>query len=135
MAHEHIVYMMLVDAAARAEDVAGIQKYAPRLEELAVRDDHKPYLAVVQRAWGIAHRIRGEYEEADARLQTALAIFEELESSWQIGRTLFELGESALAQTDGAAAHSYFILAQTRFEELGAQPDIARTAVILEDLN
>jgi tetratricopeptide (TPR) repeat protein len=135
MAHEHIVYMMLVDAAARAGDEDAIRKFAPRLEELALRDDHKPYLAVAHRAWGVALRLSGEYKEAEARLQKALAIFEEFESSWQIGRTQFELGELALAQTDGAAAHSYFLLAQTRFEELGAQPDIARTAAVLDRLN
>ena len=135
MAHEHIVYMMLVDAAARAGDEDAIRKFAPRLEELALRDDHKPYLAVAHRAWGIALRLSGEYKEAEARLEKALAIFEELESSWQIGRTQFELGAFALAQTDGAAARSYFLLAQARFEELGAQPDISRTAAVLDKLN
>ena len=135
MAHEHIVYMMLVDAAARIGDEAAIRKFAPRLEELALRDDHKPYLAVAHRARGIAHRIAGEYTEAESRLKQALEIFESLEVNWQIGCTLFELGELALAQTDGAAAHSYFMLAQAHFEELGARPDIARTAAVLENLN
>lgn len=135
MAHEHIVFMMLVDAAARAGDAAAIRKFTPRLEELALQDDHKPYLAVAHRAWGIALRISGEFEEAETRLEKALEIFEEIEASWQIGRTLYELGELALVQTDGVAAHSYFMLAQTRFEELGAKPDIARTAKLLENLN
>lgn len=127
--------MMLVDAAARAGDAAAIRKFTPRLEELALQDDHKPYLAVAHRAWGIALRISGEFEEAETRLEKALEIFEEIEASWQIGRTLYELGELALVQTDGVAAHSYFMLAQTRFEELGAKPDIARTAKLLENLN
>ena len=135
MAHEHIVFMMLVDAAARAGDAAAIRKFTPRLEELALQDDHKPYLAVAHRAWGIALRLSGEFEEAETRLGKALEIFEEIEASWQIGRTLYELGELALVQTDGVAAHSYFMLAQTRFEELGAKPDIARTAKLLENLN
>ena len=135
MAHEHIVYMMLVDAAARVRDESAIRKFVPRLEELARRDDHKPYLAVAHRAWGIAHRIAGEYEKAESRLNQALEIFESKGTSWQVGRTQFELGELALAQTNGAAAHSYFMLAQTHFEELGAKPDIARTAAVLENLN
>ena len=135
MAHEHIMYMMLVDAATRTGDIAGIKKYAPLLEELAVRDDHKPYLAVAHRAWGILHRISNDFAQAESRLKKALAIFEEIDSSWQVGRTLFELGELALAQTDGSTAHSYFMLAQTRFEELGARPDIARTAERLVKLN
>jgi tetratricopeptide (TPR) repeat protein len=135
MAHEHIVFMMLVDAAARAGDEAAIRKFTPRLEELALQDDHKPYQAVAHRAWGIALRLSGEFKEAEMHLEKALAIFEETESSWQIGRTLYELGELALVQTDGPAAHSYFMLAQTRFEELGAKPDIARTAEFLKNLN
>lgn len=135
MAHEHIVYMMLVDAAARVGDEDAIRMYAPLLEELVLRDDHKPYLAIAHRAWGIAHRFAGKYDEAEIRLNQALEIFESMRASWQIGRTQFELGELALAQTDGAAAHSYFMIAQTHFEEMGAEPDIARTAALLEKLN
>lgn len=135
MAHEHIVYMMLVDSAARAKDEDAIRNFAPRLEELASRDDHKPYLAVAHRAWGIALRIAGEYEEADVRLQKALAIFESLESSWQIGRTQYELGELALAQTDGARASNFFMEARSHFEALGAKPDLARIEKILQKLN
>jgi hypothetical protein len=79
MAHEHIVYMMLVDSAARAGDEGAIRNFVPQLEELAVRDDHKPYLAMSHRAWGVAHRLAGEYSEAESRLEKALEIFEELE--------------------------------------------------------
>ena len=132
MAHEHIVYMMLVDSASRAVNESAIRKYAPRLEELAVRDDHKPYLAVAHRAWGIAHRLAGEYKKAAGRLDSALNIFEELEMPWQIGRTLYELGELALAQTEGGDAYVYFTRAQEMFEQLGAKPDIARTTAKLE---
>jgi hypothetical protein len=95
MAHEHVVYMMLVDSAARTGDESAIRKFAPRLEELVLRDDHKPYLAVAHRAWGVAHRLSGEYTDAETRLGKALGIFEELESRWQIARTLFEMGELA----------------------------------------
>lgn len=135
MAHEHIVYMMLVDAAAQVEDEATIRKFAPRLEELALRDDHQPYLAVAHRAWGIAHRLAGEYQEAGERLNKALHIFESLETRWQIGRTLFELGELSLAQTDGEAAYGYFTRAQEHFEDLGAKPDLARVAAVLANLH
>ncbi|MGW8224372.1 MAG: hypothetical protein ACWGOY_01480 [Anaerolineales bacterium] len=132
MAHEHIVYMMLVDSASRAADESAIRKYTPRLEELAIRDDHKPYLAVAHRAWGIVHRLAGEYKKAAERLDSALSIFEELEMPWQTGRTLYELGELAMAQTEGGVAHGYFTRAQEMFEELGAKPDIARTTAKLE---
>ena len=135
MAHEHIVYMMLVDSAARAGDETAIRRFAPKLEELALRDDHKPYHAVAHRAWGIAHRLAREYTDAETRLEKALEIFEELETQWQLGRTLYEMGELAMAKADGGAAHSYFSRAQDVFEEINAGPDVSRTAAVLETIN
>ena len=132
MAHEHIVYMMLVDSAVRAGDEKAIRQFAPQLEELALRDDHKPYLAVAHRAWGVAYRLAEEYQEAETHLEKALGIFEELETRWQIGRTLFELGELAMDRSNGEAAQGYFSQAQDLFEELGAGPDVSRTASVLE---
>jgi tetratricopeptide (TPR) repeat protein len=135
MAHKHIVYMMLVDTAAREGDEAALREYAPLLEELALRDDHRPYLAVAHRAWGVAHRLAGEYSAAEERLKQALELFEELQSRWQIGRTLFVLGELALATSEKEAAGDYFSRAQEMFEEMGAGPDVARTTSVLETIN
>jgi hypothetical protein len=50
MAHEHIVYMMLTDSAAHSGDESSVRKYAPLLEELATRDNHRPYMAIAHRA-------------------------------------------------------------------------------------
>ena len=135
MAHKHIVYMMLVDSAARVGDEGTIRKFVPKLEELAVRDDHKPYLAIAHRAWGVAHRLAGEYFDAESRLEKALEIFEDLELRWQVNRTLFEMGELAMAMTDGGAAQSYFSRAQEGFEEMGARPDLIRTQSKIETLD
>lgn len=134
MAHEHIVYMMLVDSAVRAGNEKTIRQYAPQLEELALRDDHKPYLAVAHRAFGVAHRMAEEYPEAETRLEKALEIFEKLGTRWQIGRTLFEMGELALAMSNGEAAQGYFSRAQDLFEELGAGPDASRTEALIKSL-
>jgi tetratricopeptide (TPR) repeat protein len=134
MAHEHIVYMMLVDAAAQAGDEAAIKKYAPKLEELATRDKHQPYLGIAQRAWGVAHRLAGEFSEAEKRVEAALEIFENLGMKWQTGRTIFEMGELALAKSENDTARDYFVRAQEMFEEMGAGPDLARTAVALDRL-
>lgn len=134
MAHEHIVYMMLVDAAARAGDEAAIRKYAPKLEELAVRDKHKPYLAVAHRAWGVAHRLGGEHSEAEKRIEAALEIYEELGMKWQSGRTIYEMGKLALAKSENEAAREHFTRAQELFDGLGADPDVARTAVEIDRL-
>jgi tetratricopeptide (TPR) repeat protein len=126
MAHEHIVYMMLVDSAARAGDEAAIRKYLPGLQALAERDEHRPYLAVAHRAAGVAHRLAGEFEQAAERLHQALDIFEQLTTFWQIGRTLFELGELESAKSNLDAAEGYFARALAAFESLGAQPDMER---------
>jgi tetratricopeptide (TPR) repeat protein len=126
MAHEHIVYMMLVDSAVRAGDEAAIRKYLPALQALAERDAHRPYLAVAHRAEGVTHRLAGEFEQAGERLHAALEIFEQLGTLWQIGRTLLELGELELARSDSEAAEGYFARALAAFERLGAQPDIER---------
>jgi tetratricopeptide (TPR) repeat protein len=134
MAHEHIVYMMLVDAAARAGDEAAIRKFAPKLEELALRDKHKPYLAVAHRAWGVAHRLAGEYAEAKDRNEAALEIFESLGTQWQIGRTLFEMGELAIARSESETARDYFTKAQEMFAEMKAKPDLIRTQAKIEPM-
>jgi len=91
MAHEHIVYMMLAESAVQARDALGLEEYTPRLEALAARDNHRPYLAVALRAWGVLHRLRGDPDQALERLNQAFEIFQELGFRWQIGRTCFEL--------------------------------------------
>ena len=134
MAHEHIVYMMLVDSAAAARDRTTILKYAPVLEELAIRDDHKPYLAVSYRAFGIAHRLAEEYEKAEDRFQQALNLYEELDTPWQRGRTLYELGELAQLRGDYSLSRDIFTHALEEFERIQAQPDAARTKAALEEI-
>jgi len=124
---EHDVYAMQVDAAAQQCDLAALQQYAPLAEELAERYDHKLYQAIAHRAQGVAHRLAGKTVDAEVRLKQALALFETLDTRWQIGRTLFELGELALANTENESAREYFSHALTAFEALGALPDAART--------
>jgi hypothetical protein len=50
MAHKHIIFMMLTDSPAQLRDRVTLGFYAAKLEELALRDDHCPYLAVAHRA-------------------------------------------------------------------------------------
>lgn len=115
-------------------DEAAIRLYAPQAEELAVRWDHVLYQGIVHRAWGVAHRLAGEYVQAEVRLNTSLAIFKRLGTRWQIGRTLFELGELSRSQDDVAKARKAFTAALSSFEELRAAPDIARTHAALDSL-
>lgn len=132
MAHDHIVYMMLTEAAAQAHDVAGVHQYAPLLEELALRDDHKPYLAVAHRAWGVACLLEGRHSEAETRLQQALQIFEAMEARWQLGRTLAVLAELDLARSNPGAAWEHWAAALAEFEAIGAAPDVERTREAME---
>jgi tetratricopeptide (TPR) repeat protein len=104
--------------AVLQRDEAGIRQYAPQAEELATRYSHTLYQAVTHRAWGVAHRLASEYSEAKARLNQALELFSDLNTRWQMGRTLYELGELAGARMDIAKARDYFIRAQSAFEEM-----------------
>jgi tetratricopeptide (TPR) repeat protein len=135
MAHEHIVYMMLVDSAANARDREAILKYAPLLEELAVRDDHQPYLAIAYRAYGVAHQIAKKYDRAERRLQQALEIFDELGLRWQHGRTLYELGELAHVRANNPLSLDLFSQALDEFESIKAMPDAERTRVALDKIS
>ena len=135
MAHDHEVYMTLVEAAVELRDAAALTQYTPLLEELARRDGHKLYLGIAQRAWGVAQGLAGAYPEAEARLKEALVLFRELGTGWQIGRTLFEMGKIAQNRLDHAAACDYFEAALAEFEALGAMPDVQRTHLELETIN
>jgi len=131
---DHDVLAMLTDVAVLELDQAAIRQYAPQAEELALRYDHKLYQAITHRAWGVAHRLAGEYPQAESRLSTALAIFRRLNTRWQIGRTLFEQGELARSKNEISAAHQAFSLALSAFEEMKAAPDITRTRAALDAL-
>ena len=131
---DHDVYALLVDAAAQQRDPAALQKYAPLAEQTAARIDHKLHMAIAYRAWGVAHTLAGEVPQAEARFQQALEIFINYPAPWQIGSTLFEMGELARAQSKTEQARDYFSRALSAFEELGAAPFLARTRTALEKL-
>jgi tetratricopeptide (TPR) repeat protein len=131
-AGDHDVYAMLVDGAAQQRDPAGLQKYAALAEETARRIDHKLHLAIAQRAWGVAHTLAGEYPQAEARFKQALDIFSDYPAPWQIGRTLFEMGELALAQMKTEQARDYYSRALSAFEGLHAAPYAVRARSVLE---
>lgn len=134
MAHEHIVYMMLVDSAAIARDKTTILKYAPLLEELAIRDEHQPYLAIAHRAYGIAHWMTKEYEQSEDRLQQALKIFEDIGLRWQRGRTLYDMGELAKLRGKNDLSREMFTQALVEFEGVQANPDAERTRALLGEI-
>jgi len=132
MAHDHEIYLDLTDTAMELRDEAAIEKYAPMLEELATRDNHKLYLAVAHRAQGVALHLAGKQNEAEARLNQALNIFTELNCRWQMGRTLLELAQvNAKKKT---RAREYFLRAISAFEELQSTPYAERARSALDAL-
>jgi len=133
--HDDELYAMNLDLAVRLRDEATLGQYAPLAEETAVRDGHILHQASAHRAWGVLHRIQGDYGAAETRLNQALMLFQGLEARWQIGRTLYELGELAQARTDPIGARDYFSRALASFKEMKAVPDMARTQAALASLD
>ena len=129
------LHAMLADAAVQQSDLAALQEYAPLLEGAATSLEHKLYLATAHRAWGVLYRLEGQYEEAQARLEQAAALFKDLDTSWQLGRTHFELGQLAADRSDAAGAKQHYARALTLFEEMGAVPDAARVRAALPAIN
>jgi tetratricopeptide (TPR) repeat protein len=133
MAHDHEIYMTLTDTAAELRDADALRKYAPNLEKLAGRDDHRLYLAIAYRALGVERGLAGQHAEAENHLKQALGLFTKLGARWQIGRTLFELGGVSITQST-AKARQYYSQALGSFEEIGAVPNAERTRVALNAL-
>ena len=133
MAHDHEIYMILADTAVELRDVDALRKYAQPLETLASRDNHRLYLAIAHRAIGVEHRLAGEHAPAEARLRQALELFTKVGARWQIGRTLFELGELNLIQSR-PKAREYYSQALGAFEEIQAAPNAERTRIALNSL-
>ena len=133
MAHDHEVYMILTDTAVELRDADAIRRYAPELERVAERDNHRLYLAIAHRALGVGHRLAGDREAAEARLGEALRLFTRLGARWQIGRTQFEFGELHRAHSF-IKAREYYSQALDSFDELKAVPDLERTGVALSSL-
>jgi len=131
----HRYYALLVDAAAQQHDPVLLRKYAALAEETATSIDHKLHMAIAHRAWGVAHTLAAEYFQAEARFKKALEIFTSYPAPWQIGRTLFEMGELARAQTEKEQARDYFSHALSAFEELHAAPYAALSRAALENVS
>ena len=134
MAHDHEIYMILADTAAELRDLDAVRKYAPTLEQLASRDNHQLYLAIAHRATGVGHWLAGEQMEAEQHLKVSLGLFMKLGTRWQIGRTLFALGELHLIRSK-EKAREYYSQALGAFEEIQAMPDVERTRLVLNKVN
>jgi len=128
------LYATLVDTAVQQRDVAALREYTPLFEEIATSLEHSLYLTIASRAWGVLHRLEGDYEKAEARLEKAADVFRVLDTRWQLGRTNVELGEVAAYQSDTAKAKQQYSRALNLFEEMGAVPDAEKVRESLSKL-
>ena len=131
----HRYYALLVDAAAQQRDPVLLQKYAALAEETATSVDHKLHMAIAYRAWGVAHTLNTEYSQADECFKKALEIFSSYPAPWQIGRSLFEMGELVRLQMKMEQARDYYSRALSAFEELHAAPYAALARAALENVS
>lgn len=128
------LYAMLADVAVQQYDLEGLLKNAPMAEELSTRHGHVLYQAIAHRAWGTAHRLAGEYDRAETRLKRALELFQGMGTRWQLGRTLYEQGQLALARKNISTARDHFNGALVEFEKMKAVPHAEQVRAILSQL-
>jgi len=134
MAADLDMHAMAVDAAARSRDPNGLESYLDVAEESAARANHVLYAAVARRARGISHHLAGEFDEAAEQLGAAADQFRAIDTPWQVGRTLMELGEVEQQRGKVDLAREHYSEALAAFEGLGAAPDADRARSALESL-
>ena len=131
---DHDLYALLAEAAVGEENLEVLMKYAPLAEETALRYGHNLYQAIANRSWGVAHRLAGEFSQAEDRLNRALVSFQNMGTRWQVGRTLVELGLLNYARGELALAGDFFRKALVEFSSLAASNDTKRVHALLEGL-
>ena len=128
------LYALLVDAAVQQRDMAALQEYTPLLEETAAPLEHNLYLGIANRGRGVLHRLEEHYEKSEMHLEQAAAIFRELDTRWQLGRTHLELGNLAVCRRETAEAKQQLSKALNLFEEVAAVPDAERARKLISEL-
>ena len=123
---DSVLYYMLADLAVLERDRAHLRRYAPKALEMAGRDGHALFQASAHRALGVMHRLAGEVKESETNLRLALQMFAELNTRWQLGRTIVELAELAVDQADDENARGLYLKAIDAFDAMGALPDLKR---------
>lgn len=131
---DHDLYSLLANSASMQRDPDALAQYVPLAEDTARRYDHKLYRAIACRARGVALRLMGDYEQAESSLSQALELFSDLDTAYQVGQTLFELGDLAIVAEAADRAREELTRSLLVFESLGAAPDVARVRSLLQGL-
>jgi hypothetical protein len=128
------MYAVAVEAAVRAHDAENLNKYLILAEETSAKIDHRLYQAIARRGRGVSGSLAGEYDDAADHLTAAVEDFRELDTPWQIGRTLMELGKVEQQRGNDTLAKGHYSEALSAFEGLGAAPDVERARATLDSL-
>ena len=129
IAADHFFHPCLAECAARTGDGEAALRYAALAEEVARRGGSKWWLAPALRARGLVYTEQGGYEQAEAHLREALAMFQGMGCRWEEGRTRVDLARLYRRRGEGSdreRAWEHYQEALSRFEELWARPDIER---------
>jgi tetratricopeptide (TPR) repeat protein len=109
------------ELAAHTGEDSTFDFFTPSFEALLEHHGSRQHLYRGRRALGVAHASRGEYDRARERLNQAQDGFLALDTPWQQGRTLLELGKLERAAGDEAAAQVHFQNALSLFEGMKAR--------------
>jgi len=132
---DHEIYVSMADIAATLRDESLLSTYAAQSDEISLSLGHTLYHAVTLRALGILDWLHHDYPQAETRLRESCLLFQQLGTRWQIGRTLFDLGEMSTELGKMGEAKEYFSQALSAFEVMGARPFVNKTLEHLDCLN
>jgi ATP/maltotriose-dependent transcriptional regulator MalT len=121
------------EIALALDDVDEAREAASELEETAATSGSAMLAAAAGQARGAVELVEGHAEAALPRLRRAWQLWEELGAPYQSARTRVLIGEACAALGDRDAAAVELEAARTGFEQLGAEPDLARVATAPAD--
>lgn len=124
---EHEILVLLADIGAMNRDEALLATYAYEADFISLSLDHLLYHAMAIRALGILDWLHRDYARAEDQLRESIRLFQQLETRWQLGRTLYDLGELSMDLGRTMQAREFFMQALLAFEEMGAEPYMAKT--------
>jgi hypothetical protein len=121
---DHEVYVLLADIGALHRDKELLSAYALRSNEISLALNHHLYHAIALRALAILDWLDHNFARAEERLKESRQLFQRLETHWQIGRTLFDLGELSAGMGKHDEANIYFAQAQSAFRIMGVRSNM-----------
>jgi hypothetical protein len=116
---DHEVYILLADIGALQRDKELLSAYALRSSRISLSLNHHLYHAIALRALAILDWLHHDLARAEVRLKESCQLFQRLETHWQLGRTLFDLGELSAIMGKQDEAEIYIDKAQSAFKTMG----------------